>query len=162
MEQAIISGVTHDTSEAKVTVVGVPDRPGIAAELFRALADASINVDLIVQNVSAGGRTDISFTVPQTDLPTSLRITEAQAAKLGAQGVTHDAGIARLSLIGAGMKSHPGVAATVFEVLAGAGLNIEMISTSSIRISCVVRAEGVERGVQALHEAFHLERATET
>jgi aspartate kinase len=156
MEQAIISAVTHDTSEAKITLFGVPDRPGIAARLFRQLADKDVNVDMIVQNVSTGGHTDISFTVPKEDLDTSLATVEALAAELGATGVTHDAGIARVSLIGAGMKTHPGVAATMFEVLAKEGINIEMISTSAIRISCVIRAELVEQAVCALHDAFGL------
>ncbi|MCU1461622.1 MAG: aspartate kinase [Acidimicrobiales bacterium] len=159
MEQAIISAVTHDTSEAKVTITRVPDKPGIAARLFRALADANVNVDMIVQNVSTGGTTDISFTVPKSDLPASQGVTEALAHEIGAEAVTHDDGIARLSLVGAGMKSHPGVAARMFEVLADEGLNIEMISTSSIRISCVVRADQVERGVQALHATFDLDAA---
>ena len=157
MEQAIISAVTHDTSEAKVTIVGVPDKPGIAARLFRALADGSVNVDMIVQNVSTGGTTDISFTVPKSDLLASEGVTEALAGEIGATGVTHDAGIARVSLIGAGMKTHPGVAAQMFETLADNGINIEMISTSSIRISCVVRAEAVEDAVVALHNAFGLD-----
>ena len=157
MEQAIISAVTHDTSEAKVTIEGVPDRPGIAARLFRALAENSVNVDMIVQNVSTGGQTDISFTVPKADLAKSETVTEELAKEIGASTVTHDAGIARVSLIGAGMKTHPGVAATMFETLAGAGINIEMISTSAIRISCVVRAEAVEQAVQVLHDAFELE-----
>jgi aspartate kinase len=156
VEQAIISGVTHDTSEAKLTVRGVPDHPGVAARVFRALADESVNVDMIEQNVSAGGTTDISFTVPLADLPTSIRVGEGLAPDIGAKEVVHDADIGRLSLIGAGMKSHPGVAATMFEVLATEGINIEMISTSSIRISCVVRAADVERGVRALHAAFGL------
>jgi aspartate kinase len=154
MEQAIISGVTHDTSEAKITIIGVPDRPGIAAGLFRALADRDVNVDMIVQNTSVGGTTDISFTVPKADLAVSRDVSESLAGEIAAASVTHDAGIARLSLIGAGMKTHPGVAATMFEVLAKEDVNIEMISTSSIRISCVVRAEAVERGVQALHAQF--------
>ena len=158
MEKAIISGVTHDTSEAKVTVVGVPDRPGIAARLFRALADDAVNVDMIEQNVSLGGVTDISFTVPKSDLPVAVRVTEAVAAEIGAGGVTPDAEIARLSLVGAGMKTHPGVAATMFEALAEEQVNIEMISTSSIRISCVVRAGDIERGVRALHAAFELDQ----
>lgn len=156
MEQAIISAVTHDTSEAKITLFGVPDRPGIAARLFRQLADKDVNVDMIVQNVSTGGHTDISFTVPKEDLETSLATVEHLAAELGASGVTHDAGIARVSLIGAGMKTHPGVAATMFEVLAKEGINIEMISTSAIRISCVIRADVVEQAVCALHDAFGL------
>ena len=157
MEEAIISAVTHDTSEAKVTIAQVPDRPGIAARLFRALADESVNVDMIVQNVSLHGATDISFTVPLADLPTGLKVTEALATEIGAAGVTHDAEIGRLSLVGAGMKTNPGVAAAMFEVLAEAGINIEMISTSSIRISCVVRAADVEAGVRALHTAFGLD-----
>ena len=156
VEQAIISGVTHDTSEAKVTIVGVPDKPGIAARIFRALADEGVNVDMIEQNVSHAGSTDISFTVPKADLPASIQVTEALAADLGSNEVVHDADIGRISLIGAGMKTHPGVAATMFETLAAESVNIEMISTSSIRISCVVRAGEVERGVRALHKAFEL------
>ncbi len=157
MEQAIISAVTHDASEAKVTVERVPDQPGIAARLFRALANESVNVDMIVQNVSIHGATDISFTVPLADLPAGLKITEDLATEIGAAGVTHDAEIGRVSLVGAGMKTNPGVAAAMFEALADAGINIEMISTSSIRISCVVRAPDVEPGVQALHTAFGLD-----
>jgi aspartate kinase len=157
MEQAIISAVTHDSSEAKLTILSVPDRPGIAARLFRALADEGVNVDMIVQNTSVNGTTDISFTLPMTDLPTGLKVSEAVADEMGARGVTHDADIARISLIGAGMKSHPGVAAEMFETLADSGVNIEMISTSSIRISCIVRADRVEDGVRALHKAFNLD-----
>jgi aspartate kinase len=156
MEQAVVTAVTHDTSEAKVTVTGVPDRPGIAARLFRALADRNINVDTIVQNVSQHGTTDISFTVPKVDLEASLEVTGALVAEIGAAEVLADDGIAKVSLVGAGMKSHPGVSATMFEILAGAGINIEMISTSSIRLSCVVRAERVEDAVRLLHAAFDL------
>ncbi|MCA1691280.1 MAG: aspartate kinase [Actinobacteria bacterium] len=157
VEKAIISGITHDTSEAKITIVGVPDRPGIAAQLFRALADEAVNVDMIEQNVSLGAKTDISFTLPIADLPTAVRVTEAVASEIGAAEVVPDAEIARISLVGAGMKTHPGVAATMFETLAEEKVNIEMISTSSIRISCVVRAPDVERGVRALHRAFQLD-----
>src|SRR5579875_2845930 len=157
MEQAVVTAVTHDTSGAKVTVTGVPDRPGIAARLFRALADRAVNVDTIVQNVSQHGTTDISFTVPKVDLGTSLEVTRSLVPEIGAGEVLADDGIAKVSLVGAGMRSHPGVSATMFEVLAAEGINIEMISTSSIRISCVVRAEAVERAVQALHRAFELE-----
>ena len=157
MEQAIISAVTHDTSEAKVTVADVPDRPGIAARLFRALADNAVNVDMIVQNVSHDGTTDISFTVPKDDLAVSIEVAGALQGEIGGSDVTSDGDIARVSLIGAGMKTHPGVAATMFESLANEGVNIEMISTSSIRISCVVRAGQVEKAVQTLHEAFKLE-----
>jgi aspartate kinase len=156
MEQAIVSAVVHDTSEAKVTVSGLPDQPGIAAKLFRLLADADVNVDMIVQNVSDHGVTDISFTVPHEELSTAEASMRALAIELGAKEVTTDADIARVSLVGAGMKSHPGVAAKTFETLAAADINIEMISTSAIRISCIVREGQVERAVQLLHDAFAL------
>ena len=156
MEQAIVSGVVDDDSEAKLTVSGVPDRPGIAARLFRTLADADINVDMIVQNVSDAGVTDISFTLPRADLAEGQRIAEEIAAEIGAAGVVPDTQIGRVSLVGAGMKSNPGVAATMFEVLAAEGVNIEMISTSAIRISCVVPEDDLERAVVALHAAFDL------
>jgi aspartate kinase len=156
MEQPIVSAVAHDTSEAKVTVTGVLDRPGIAAQLFRALADRSINVDMIVQNTSLHGTTDISFTVPKDDLAVSMEVTKDLAPQIGASEVNGDSDVGRVSLIGAGMKTHPGVTATMFETLSHEGINIEMISTSSIRVSCVVHTEAVERAVQALHEAFKL------
>ena len=156
MEQAIISAVVHDTSEAKVTVTRVPDRPGIAARLFRSLADEHVNVDMIVQNVSLGGTTDISFTVPKTDLVVGLEVCRSHAGEIGAVEVLADSEIAKVSLIGAGMKTHPGIAATMFETLAGEGVNIEMISTSPIRISCVVHSGAVDRAVQALHRVFDL------
>ena len=156
MEQAVVTAVTHDTSEAKVTVIGVPDRPGVAGRLFRLLADRAINVDMIVQNISSHGTTDISFTVPTLDLATAVEVCTGTAGELGASGVTSDDAIARVSLIGAGMKTHPGVTATMFETLAAESINIEMISTSTIRISCVVRADEVERAVRSLHAAFDL------
>ena len=158
MEQAIISAVTSDTSEAKVTVQGVPDRPGIAAALFRGLADHDVMVDMIVQNTSEEGRTDISFTVPTEHLAVARRTCEAQADAIGATHVLADEAIAKVSLVGAGMKAHPGVSATVFEVLAALAINIEMISTSSIRITCVVRTDQMEEAVAALHDAFELDR----
>jgi aspartate kinase len=154
LEKAIISGVTHDTSEAKATVLAVPDSPGIAARLFRALADAGVNIDMIVQNVSADGATDISFTLPKTDLPAAEPILEIVATEINAKGVIYDPDIAKISLVGAGMKSHPGVAADMFEALAEAGINIEIISTSAIRVSCVVRAVDVEGAVNAVHQRF--------
>ena len=158
VEQAIISAVTSDSSEAKVTVAGVPDQPGIAAKLFRALADRSINVDMIEQNISlAGGTTDISFTVPNEDIATAEEISLALKPELGASQVLADRGIATVSIVGAGMKTHPGVSATMFETLAREGINIEMISTSSIRLTCVVRASVADRAVAALHQAFKLE-----
>jgi aspartate kinase len=156
MEQAIISGVTHDISEAKVTIAHVPDRPGVAAQVFRALADEAVNVDMIVQNVSTEGHTDISFTVPRDDLSRATKVMEKVVGEVEATGFTHDATIGRVSLVGAGMKTHPGVAAQMFETLSAAGVNIEMISTSSIRISCVVPEVDVERAVRALHDEFEL------
>jgi len=156
MEQPIVTAVTHDVSEAKVTVTGVPDKPGIAARLFRALADRNVNVDTIVQNTSLHGTTDISFTVPKVDLAMSLEVAGALAPEIGAGEVLGDDGIAKVSLVGAGMRTHPGVSATMFETLAAAGINIEMISTSPIRISCVVRVDHAESAVQVLHRAFDL------
>jgi aspartate kinase len=156
MEQAIVSAVVHDADEAKVTIGGVADRPGIAARMFRALADSDINVDLIVQNTSDHGVTDISFTVPHSELEPALAICNDHAAELGASRVSGESAIARVSVVGAGMKSHPGVAATVFETLAANNINIEMIATSAIRVSCVVAEAEVERAVIALHDAFGL------
>jgi aspartate kinase len=154
MEQAIVSGIAHDRSEAKVTVNRVSDRPGVAAALFGSLAAAGVNIDMIVQNVSHDGSTDISFTVPRANLVDAERISKQVAGEIDAESVDVDADIAKVSLVGAGMKSHPGVAAKVFDTLASAGINIEMISTSTIRISCVVRAEEVDAAVKALHAAF--------
>jgi aspartate kinase len=156
MEQAIVTAVTHDVTEAKVTVIGVPDRPGLAAQLFRGLAERHVNVDMIVQNTSLHGTTDISFTVPGYDLAVSTEVCEALVPELGAIGVNSDSDVARVSLVGAGMKTHPGVTALTFETLAAAGINIEMISTSSIRISCMIRSDSAEEAVRALHAAFEL------
>jgi aspartate kinase len=156
MEHAIISGIAHDTSEAKVTLFGVPDQPGIAASVFRPLAEAGINVDMIVQNVSEQGYTDISFTLPEDDLDRATTILDDVASRMSAAGVVAERGIAKVSLIGAGMKSDPGVAADMFEALAEAGINIQIISTSSIRISCVIRADAVEDAVNAVHDRFRL------
>ena len=157
VEAAIISGVTHDTSEAKVTIERVPDQPGIAARVFRALADENINVDMIVQNVSTNELADISFTVPKTDLAQALLVIDKLVVDLGAGGARHDDHVGRVSLVGAGMKSNPGVAAKMFEVLATENINIEMISTSTIRVSCVVADTQVEQAVRALHTAFDLD-----
>jgi aspartate kinase len=157
MEQAIVSGIAHDTSEAKMTLFGVPDQPGVAASVFRPLAEAGINVDMIVQNVSAKGHTDISFTLPETDLTRATSILEAVASRVSAAGVVAERGIAKVSLIGAGMKSDPGVAADMFEALAEAGINIQIISTSSIRISCVISADRVGEAVNAVHSRFQLQ-----
>lgn len=156
MEQAIIRAVVPDTSEAKLTVGHVPDRPGIAASLFRRLAEADINVDMIVQNASQEGATDISFTVPHADLDAALLICEGTRDEIGATRITAEPRIAKVSVVGAGMKSHPGVAATMFETLAEHGVNIEMISTSAIRISCVVPEDQSDLAVQVLHDVFEL------
>jgi aspartate kinase len=161
MEKAIISGVPHDISEAKVTLVRVPDKPGIAARVMRAIADQGVNVDMIVQNVSHGGTTDISFTVPKTDLAPAMLVLEKVRDEVGADQVEADEDVAKVSLVGAGMKSSPGVAAAMFEALAAAGVNIEMISTSTIRISCVIRAVDVATAVRAIHDRFHLSEEAE-
>ena len=157
MEEAVVAAITDDTSEAKITVSGVPDRPGVAGKLFRELADRGINVDMIVQNTSANGMTDISFTVAATDLEVARESCERVKSDIGAAEVTSDDRIGRVSIIGAGMKSNPGVTALMFETLSQHGINIEMISTSSIRISCVVRAERVAEAVRCLHTAFGLD-----
>ncbi|MDA8386294.1 MAG: aspartate kinase [Actinomycetota bacterium] len=156
MEQAVVSAISHDTTEVKVTITGVPDRPGVAARVFREVANHGINVDMIVQNTSTRGLTDISFTVPKDDMKAALEVMKAVGPEIGAQDAYADSDIGRVSLIGAGMKSHPGVTATMFETLAKEGINIEMISTSAIRISCVMRQEDVEKAVKALHGAFEL------
>jgi aspartate kinase len=158
VEQAIISGVTHDVSEAKVTIEQVPDRPGVAASLFRALADEGVNVDMIVQNVSTAGHTDISFTIPRDDTARATTIMDKLVVETEASGSRSDTRIGRVSLVGAGMKTNPGIAAKMFEVLARENVNIEMISTSTIRISCVVKEDDVERAVRALHDAFELDK----
>jgi aspartate kinase len=157
MEEAIISAVTHDATESKVTVVGVPDKPGISATLFEELANANIVIDMIVQNTSHSGKTDISFTVPKADMAVAEGIVARVAKEIGAEGVEHQTDIAKVSVVGAGMKTSPGVAAKMFRVLADNDVNIEMISTSTIRISCVVSAGKMEGAVRALHTAFGLD-----
>ena len=156
MEKAIIAGVTHSDAEAKVTLEGVPDRPGIAAAIFKSVADEGVSVDMIVQNVSRGGVTDVSFIVPKDDLPRARALMEGLVGEIKAGGFSTDDGIATVSLVGAGMKSHPAVPADMFSALAEERINIELISTSSIRISCVIRAEDVDRAVRALHARFAL------
>ena len=160
MEDPIISGVVQDASESKVTIVAVPDRPGISAAVFESLADANINVDMIVQNTSKDGLTDISFTVPKADMAVAESIMSRVAAEIGAQGVNHDSEIAKVSLVGAGMKTSPGIAARMFRVLADNGINIHMISTSTIRVSVVVSSRDMESAVRSLHSAFGLDSGT--
>lgn len=157
MEDPIISGVVTDVSESKVTVLGVPDRPGISAALFEPLAAANVNVDMIVQNTSTEGTTDISFTAPIADMRVAAEIVDRVAKEIGAIDVTTDPDIAKLSLVGAGMKSSPGIAAKMFRILADEGVNIEMISTSTIRISVVIPTKDVERAARSLHTAFGLD-----
>ena len=161
MEQPIISGVAHDRSEAKITVVGVPDKPGKAAEIFEAVAASEINIDMIVQNVSAAstGLTDVSFTLPKTDGQTAMTALSRVQEAVGFSALQYDDQIGKISLIGAGMRSHPGVSAKFFKALADAGVNIEMISTSEIRISVVTRADAVDDAVRAVHTAFGLDSA---
>ena len=159
MEQAIISGIAHDKTEAKVTIVGVPDRTGIAARIFQAMADADINIDMIVQNVSAAatGLTDISFTVPKAEGANATAVLKRIQGEVGFASIQYDDSIGKLSLVGAGMRSHPGVTATFFAAMAEAGVNIEMISTSEIRISIICRESDLENGVRAAHTAFGLD-----
>jgi aspartate kinase len=152
MEQAIISGIAHDTTEAKVTIRRVPDRPGVAGRTFRPLADAGINIGEIVQNTSIDGLADISFTLPEDELNRAEPILEQLSQEIEAEGFTSERDIAKVSVIGAGMKTNPGVAAAIFESLAEAGINIEIISTSSIRVSCVVPASECDRAVNVIHE----------
>ncbi len=157
VEQAIISGVAHDLSEARVTVVGVPDKPGEAAAIFRAVADAEVNIDMIVQNVSGGtDRTDISFTLPKADLTAAVKALADVQQRVGFEQLLSDEHIGKVSLVGAGMKSHPGVTATFFEALAQGGINAEAISTSEIRISVICRDTDVPDAVAAVHSAFEL------
>jgi len=156
VEDAIISGVAHDTSEAKVTVVGVPDRPGVAAGMFTALADANVNVDMIVQNISSDGHTDISFTVPRGEVDQATELLGARIGDIGAADVIVNPAVAKVSLVGAGMKTHPGVAARMFAALSRAGVNIQMISTSTIRVSVIIDDTHVEDAVRAVHSEFAL------
>lgn len=157
MEQAIIKGVVPDTSQAKITIIAVQDKPGIAATVFRTLADAQVVVDMIVQNVSAKGETDISFTVPAESATQALETCQAMAGSLSFATVESDTAIGRVSVVGAGMATHPGVAATMFETLSDLDINIEMIATSPIRISCVISEDAVDRATVALHTAFGLD-----
>ncbi|MER7666084.1 MULTISPECIES: aspartate kinase [unclassified Streptomyces] len=159
VEHAIISGVAHDVSEAKVTVVGVPDKPGEAAAIFRTIADSEINIDMVVQNVSAAttALTDISFTLPKTDGAKAIDALEKAKSAIGFESLRYDDQIGKISLVGAGMKTNPGVTASFFEALSDAGVNIELISTSEIRISVVTRADDVNEAVRAVHTAFGLD-----
>ena len=156
MEKTIVSAVTYDKNEAKITIPRVPDRPGIAAMIFKPLGEANIVVDMIVQNASEQGYTDITFTVRKEDLARAKKITEEVAKKLGGREITTDPNIAKLSIVGVGMRTASGVAAKMFDTLAKAGINIQMISTSEIKISCVIEDKFTELAVRELHSAFEL------
>jgi aspartate kinase len=159
MEEAVVTGVTHDRSQAKISILRVPDRPGIAAQVFGAIAERNIVVDMIVQNISRDGYTDMSFTVPRGDHARAVAALEDVARTVGAQGVVHDERVAKVSIVGVGMRSHSGVASRMFGVLSREGINIQMISTSEIAISCVVEDKYTELAVRALHETFDVGRA---
>ncbi|WP_020145769.1 aspartate kinase [Terracoccus sp. 273MFTsu3.1] len=159
VEAPIIAGIAHDRSEAKITIVGVPDRVGIAAKIFGAIAEAGLNIDMIVQNVSAAetAKTDISFTLPKADGPKAMSVLQSIKHEVEYADLRFDDGVGKIALVGAGMKSHPGVSARFFGALAEAGINIEMISTSEIRVSAVTRAEDLDEAVRAVHTAFGLD-----
>ena len=159
MEDVVVTGVTHDRGQAKISILRVPDRPGIAAQVFGTIAERNIVVDMIVQNISRDGYTDMSFTVPRDDHPRAVAALEDVARKIGAQGVVHDEWVAKVSIVGVGMRSHSGVASRMFGVLSKEGINIQMISTSEIAISCVIDDKYTELAVRALHDAFEVGRA---
>jgi aspartate kinase len=159
MEDIVVSGVAYNRNEAKISILGVPDRPGIAAEVFGSLGAKNIVVDMIIQNVGANGLNDISFTVSKEDLNQALEVAKEVAQRIGAKEVVADPKIAKVSVVGVGMKSHANVAGTMFHALAKNGINIEMISTSEIKISCVIREDDVDKAVQAIHEEFELAEA---
>ena len=157
MEDVVVRGVTLNKDEAKITICDVPNKPGVAAKIFSTIARANINIDMIIQNISrTGGATDMSFTVMKSDLAKTLKVANKLSSEIGAEGVTHDEDIAKVSVVGVGMRSHSGVAAKMFQSLADANVNIEMISTSEIKISCVVKQSSGEKAVKALHKAFGL------
>ncbi|MFO7907159.1 MAG: aspartate kinase [Pirellulaceae bacterium] len=156
METVLVSGVTYNKDEAKISVIRVPDQPGIASLLFTPLAHANITVDMIIQNVSHEGYTDLTFTVPKTDFKKALKIVEDSATEIGAGGVTSDENIAKVSIVGVGMRSHSGIASNMFQSLSQEGINIQMISTSEIKVSCVIDKKYTELAVRILHEAFEL------
>jgi aspartate kinase len=159
MEEVVVTGVTYDRNQAKISILRVPDRPGIAGQAFGALADANIVVDMIVQNISRDGYTDMSFTVSRADYQRAVAALQSVTTKVGAQGVVHDERVAKVSIVGVGMRSHSGVASRMFATLARESINIQMISTSEIAVSCVIEDEYAERAVRALHDTFEVGRA---
>jgi len=157
METVLVSGVAYNKDEAKISIVGVPDQPGISAQIFTPLSNSDITVDMIIQNISHEGATDMTFTVPKGDYKKAVVIVEEVAKKIGAREVMSDMDISKVSIIGVGMRSHAGVASTMFEALSAEGINIQMISTSEIKVSCVVAAKYTELAVRVLHNAFGLD-----
>ncbi len=160
MEQPVVSGVMCDKNQSKITIQGVPDQPGIAAKIFGALADAELSVDMIIQNVSAEKHTDISFTLPTADVVEAMEIMKKAAPSIHAGGVTCSSDISKISIVGAGMRSHSGVAARMFRALSKENINIMMISTSEIKISCVIDEKYLELAMRSLHSAFDLDQAS--
>ncbi len=158
MERPVVSGITYSKNDARITLKKVPDQPGIAAKIFAPVAEAGINVDMIIQNTRAGGQTDLTFTVPKSEYQRALEIERDVAARIGAESVRGDENIAKVSVIGVGMKSHSGVASKMFTSLAAENINIMMISTSEIRISCVVEEKQAELAVRTLHTVFGLDK----
>jgi aspartate kinase len=159
MEEVVVTGVTHDRNQAKISILRVPDRPGIAGQVFGAVADANIVVDMIVQNISRDGFTDMSFTVPRADYQRAIDVLKQVGTTVGAQGVVHDERVAKVSIVGVGMRSHSGVASRMFATLAREGVNIQMISTSEIAVSCVIEEKYAELAVRALHDVFEVGRS---
>jgi aspartate kinase len=159
MEAPVVSGIAYDGNEAKLSLVDIPDQPGAAAQIFGSLAQDNINVDMIIQSTAANGLNDISFTVPRTDLRRAIVILESVKKKLGAKEIQTDEDIAKVAIVGVGMRSHPGVAAKMFKTFADAGINIDLISTSEIKVACVVQEDEGKRAVKLLHKAFNLEKA---
>jgi len=158
METVLVSGITYNKDEAKISLLRVPDKPGIASQLFTPLSDANITVDMIIQNVSHNGLTDMTFTVPKTDFKKAMKLVEEVARNIGAEGVQGDEHISKVSIVGVGMRSHSGIASKMFDTLSREGINIEMISTSEIKVSCVIDAKYTELAVRVLHQAFGLDR----
>jgi aspartate kinase len=158
METVLVSGITYNKDEAKISVMRVPDKPGIASQLFSPLSHANITVDMIIQNVSHEGYTDLTFTVPRTDFKKALKIVEETAGQIGAGGVASDENIAKVSIVGVGMRSHSGIASKMFQTLSQEGINIQMISTSEIKVSCIIDSKYTELAVRVLHDAFGLSR----
>ena len=158
MERLVVSAVTHDKDQARITLKKVPDQPGIAAKIFTPIAESGIIVDMIIQNTRAGGQTDLTFTVPKANFDQALEVEKKIAIEIGAEDVFGDRNIAKVSVVGVGMRDHSGVASTMFNTLASENINISMISTSEIRISCVIEEKYTELAVRVLHTAFGLDR----